>query len=319
MFKIAKKVNSSTSVNASSKAGPNDNENNLFLKDISVFILSNGMGKNRVELFRNALIKSGANIIDEDNEFNAFSDSKINLLILVDESTIKTWCNLDKALLKKKFFSSIRDKYSNLFEETEISTSCFEEVSFRVVTSMWLSECLRQKSFICTKNYEIRPKIIVEKKLSIVNEIGSTNDVLLKRTADHFLDDSGESDPEDTIKKKKINSDCKKTDEIHRTTNDSSYTESEEDNYIRNDFNEENNSKKKFTPDSKTWTCAHSSKEQSVNQNKYLTDKLESILSIYETTNDKYRALSYQKAISALKRCPNQIKTKEVNFFTYFF
>jgi DNA polymerase lambda len=48
-----------------------------------------------------------------------------------------------------------------------------------------------------------------------------------------------------------------------------------------------------------------------VNHNKNLTDKLEAILSIYETTNDKFRALSYQKAIAALKRSPRQIKTKE--------
>ena len=61
-----------------------------------------------------------------------------------------------------------------------------------------------------------------------------------------------------------------------------------------------------------TWTCAHSSKEQTINHNKLLTDKLEDILSIYETTNDKFRALSYQKAILALKRCPYQIRTKEV-------
>ena len=95
-------------------------------------------------------------------------------------------------------------------------------------------------------------------------------------------------------------------------SDDSSYTdESDGEDLFKKNFMELNTNKK-WKPDLKTWTCAHSSKEKDINCNKFLTDKLEDILKIYETTNDKYRALSYQKAIAALKRYPRTIQTKEV-------
>jgi hypothetical protein len=279
------------------------------------------MGKNRVEFFRNALSKTGANILNDESEIDLETTNNKNIshIIVVDESTIKTWLNLDKALVKKKFFTPLRAKYSQFFENTPISPTCFDEASFRVVTSLWLSECLKQKSFVCTKKYELRPAITTEEKIvstSVTNtllakEISLTNDILLKRTADQAKDLSSDSDNEvaggECSKKKRINLDL--------NSGDSSYTDDDDDNdtlMSKHMDEERSNLKQGFIPDSKTWTCAHSSREQAVNHNKFLTDKLESIMSIYETTKEKYRALSYQKAISALKRCPHQIKTKEV-------
>jgi hypothetical protein len=329
MFKIAKKVKSSSPCASSSSctskfenkpSEPRD-ETSLFLKNINVYILSNGMGKNRVEFFKNALSKTGANILNDESEIDLEtkeSNKKISHIIVVDESTIKTWLNLDKALLKKKFFTPLREKYSSFFENTPISPTCFDEASFRVVTSLWLSECIKQKSFVCTKNYELRPTITTEeKKVSTIvtnallaSEISLTNDILLKRTADQAKDLSSDSDNEaaggECSKKKRIN--------LGLNSGDSSYSDDDDDEgtLSKHMDEERSNLKKGFIPDSKTWTCAHSSREQAVNHNKFLTDKLESIMSIYETTKEKYRALSYQKAISALKRCPHQIKTKEV-------
>lgn len=311
MFKIAKKVNSSKSkplvaTTSEIEAKVDDNEASLFLKNINIYILSNGMGKNRVEFFKNALITNGANIMNDESEIdtNNLPNDRIAYIIVVDESTIKTWLNLEKALLKKKFFEPLKIKYSNFFANTPLNIECFEAASFRVVTSLWLSECLKTKSFTYTKKYELRPTLKETNILTIL----ATNDALLKRTVEQAH--SSDSDIEEEtvlVKKKKINLDT--------NSSENSYTESDDaltgakSNYLNE---EENVLKKSFIPDSKTWTCAHSSKEQMVNHNKFLTDKLESILSIYETTNEKYRALSYQKAIAALKRCPHQIKTKEV-------
>ena len=73
---------------------------------------------------------------------------------------------------------------------------------------------------------------------------------------------------------------------------------------------------KYFLENNQSWTCARSSKEQ-VNHNKHITDKLEQMSSIYENTKDKLRAIGYQKAIMALKRCPHEIKSYKVNTFEF--
>ncbi|KAI0209690.1 DNA polymerase lambda [Lamellibrachia satsuma] len=60
-----------------------------------------------------------------------------------------------------------------------------------------------------------------------------------------------------------------------------------------------------------SWICAQSSSQSRENYNKYITDKLEALAQTYENTNDKWRALGYQKGIIALKRHPKEIKTWE--------
>ncbi|XP_026159812.1 DNA polymerase lambda [Mastacembelus armatus] len=49
------------------------------------------------------------------------------------------------------------------------------------------------------------------------------------------------------------------------------------------------------------WVCAHSSQSKSHNFNKDITDKLEVLAKAYTHQGDKWRALSYSKAVNALK------------------
>ncbi|XP_020498481.1 DNA polymerase lambda [Labrus bergylta] len=49
------------------------------------------------------------------------------------------------------------------------------------------------------------------------------------------------------------------------------------------------------------WVCAHSSHSKTNNFNKHLTDKLEVLAKAYTHQGDKWRALSYSKAVNALK------------------
>ncbi|XP_035492874.2 DNA polymerase lambda [Scophthalmus maximus] len=49
------------------------------------------------------------------------------------------------------------------------------------------------------------------------------------------------------------------------------------------------------------WVCAHSSQSKSNNFNKHITDKLEVLAKAYTHQGDKWRALSYSKAVNALK------------------
>lgn len=55
------------------------------------------------------------------------------------------------------------------------------------------------------------------------------------------------------------------------------------------------------TPISGKWVCAQSSKSKSNNFNKHITDKLEVLAKAYTHQGDKWRALSYSKAVNALK------------------
>lgn len=49
------------------------------------------------------------------------------------------------------------------------------------------------------------------------------------------------------------------------------------------------------------WVCAQSSQSKSNNFNKHITDKLEVLAKAYTHQGDKWRALSYSKAVNALK------------------
>ncbi|XP_028269288.1 DNA polymerase lambda [Parambassis ranga] len=54
-------------------------------------------------------------------------------------------------------------------------------------------------------------------------------------------------------------------------------------------------------PISGKWVCAQSSQSKSNNFNKHITDKLEVLAKAYTHQGDKWRALSYSKAVNALK------------------
>jgi len=106
-------------------------------KNKNVFILSNGMGKNRYELFQTSLVQNGANLTDETIgfHFKSSDDSLVDCLIVYDETSLKDWDSVEKALSKKAFFKSLK---------AELDINGFDNV--RIVTAQWLSECLKSKS-----------------------------------------------------------------------------------------------------------------------------------------------------------------------------
>ncbi|KAK7483972.1 hypothetical protein BaRGS_00024856 [Batillaria attramentaria] len=59
------------------------------------------------------------------------------------------------------------------------------------------------------------------------------------------------------------------------------------------------------------WICAQSSKAPKANLNEHITSKLEDMVKNYESTNDKWRAFGYQKAIAALRKHPKEITSWE--------
>ncbi|XP_060097789.1 DNA polymerase lambda isoform X2 [Heteronotia binoei] len=55
------------------------------------------------------------------------------------------------------------------------------------------------------------------------------------------------------------------------------------------------------------WVCAQSSEYKKSNQNRCITEKLEVLAKAYAVQGDKWRALSYSKAINALKSYPKPV------------
>ena len=309
---------------------------------LSVYVLPNGMGKNRAELFKNSLVKNNAKLIDENVELEFdFEETSLQYpkyLIIYDENTIKTWENLDKSLGKKKFFLSIKKE----LEKSECDPKeNYTKLRLKALGSLWLSECLKTKKFVHTENYEMWPLFVNNtfisnecKKITFQKSISTTKDS--QNSEDFFKNDSFDNEKEPNsfrrgIKKAgspKISEDSDdETNKKLKTCVKEPYLEKEISSGSSDDGDNEDISiyyknmlqsnqidekdKKAFKVNTNSWTCAHSSKEQRINHNKKLTDKLESLMLIYENTKDKFRALGYQKAIQALKRCDHPITSFE--------
>lgn len=65
-------------------------------------------------------------------------------------------------------------------------------------------------------------------------------------------------------------------------------------------------------PVSGKWVCAHSSQSKTNNFNKHITDKLEVLAKAYTHQGDKWRALSYSKAVNALKSYHKPVTSYQV-------
>jgi hypothetical protein len=297
-------------------------------KNKNVFILSNGMGKNRYELFQTSLVQNGANLTDETIgfHFKSSDDSLVDCLIVYDETSLKDWDSVEKALSKKAFFKSLK---------AELDINGFDNV--RIVTAQWLSECLKSKSLVSTKNFELSPSKIKENKHAVLNKdknkeinkkilgqsqdsplasassekklLSKSNNIPTKRHAESVS--NGEINETDSKRAKCV---LTKSD-IHKSLNMSD-EDSENDSEMDEFFSANETILSESSPEKKinasSFTCAYSSNEQKINQNKILTDKLEELGEIYSKTKDKFRAISYQKAVLALKHHNGPVTTYEV-------
>lgn len=64
------------------------------------------------------------------------------------------------------------------------------------------------------------------------------------------------------------------------------------------------------------WVCAQSSQSKTSNFNKHITDKLEVLAKAYTHQGDKWRALSYSKAVNTLKSYHKPVTSYQVKSFT---
>lgn len=246
--------------------------NNLF-DGITAYILPNGIGKGRIELFRSNLVKYGACLIDDKTE--AFDDLN-KLYIIFDEGIFEAWTSLEKSLKSKKKIYPIIKKL-------------LEDASIKFIKTSWLSQCLKTKSLYETTQFELKPD---------TEDINS-----LKRLSDPPA--SGQED----IKKARVSSDVNLKHEARLAVEYRSF-ESSLDSFGNSGSDSDDGTKTRIDP--KSWTCAHSSTDQRVNLNQNLIEKLEQMAKVYEATKDKFKVNAYQKAIIGLKQCKSAITSIEV-------
>ncbi|XP_076363905.1 DNA polymerase lambda-like isoform X2 [Tachypleus tridentatus] len=115
------------------------NEEAMFLRDVKAFIIPSGIGHKRLQLFQKQLIKHGGNVEETLTEKTTH--------ILVDESI--EWLKISKILKGNEIFSSV----------TEVG------LPVNVVTTLWLSNSLKEKKYLDCKDFEVRkanPTVIYE-------------------------------------------------------------------------------------------------------------------------------------------------------------
>lgn len=277
----------------------NDLANANLFEYLNVYVVPNGLGKNRINLFKNSLTKYGANLIEDSTDLNLNTtcantnsnefDSNIKFLIIIDETSIKTWSDLEKILTSKKKL------YSNF--KSEIDKNNFQRI--RCVNSQWLSECLKKKSLLSTNGYELKPlrKVLSEKK---------EHNIIKTAQKRHIVQSESENESDEDEFKRPKTSNLTKSDIA--TLLNKSTDETESEYYSANESLDKTSPVKK-TINVNSFACAHSSNEERINHNKFITDKLDELGSIYDKTKDRYRALSYQKASAVLKRHTEAVTT----------
>lgn len=241
------------------------------MKTVTAFIVEAGIGKTRSDLFKKQLKNLGAKTCD------SFDHEKVTHVI-VDEKMNHE--RLSRIL--KLDATSINDK-------------------IKIVKSVWLSSCIRNKTYVDTKNFELIINSVIEIKNSPKIETDScvkneTTDVATNKLSNKSIkihtklktpaeteDGSGESDY-------KPSSDEEFLDDLERSSDHLKSTEN------------------KVLPKG-SWICAQSSSgvQTKSNCNEHITEKLEEMANTYQSMNDKWRAVGYQKAIIALKKHPKEI------------
>uniref|UniRef100_A0A2C9K182 DNA polymerase n=1 Tax=Biomphalaria glabrata TaxID=6526 RepID=A0A2C9K182_BIOGL len=154
-----------------------------------------------------------------------------------------------------------------------------------VVKSSWLSSCLREKKILPFEPYLLRQ--VESHNVSTDNHLKSST----KATS------PGPSQLQTFLNKNKL------------SDSNSNYSSSDEEKEagIKPVIEALTNSKVK----PEKWICAQSSKNPKPNFNTNITDMLEEMAKTYESTNDKWRAFGYQKAIKAIRNYPKPITSWE--------
>uniref|UniRef100_W5LHN1 DNA polymerase lambda n=1 Tax=Astyanax mexicanus TaxID=7994 RepID=W5LHN1_ASTMX len=235
---------------------------NVF-QGVSIHIIPTGIGKARCDIFHQQIVQNGGKVEP------IFSSSCTH--VVVDESVDK-----ERALRLLK---------------TETLPSAVELVKCR-----WLSSCISEKRLVSTEEHSLLTSkspqhvSIEEPKKS---PLGATS--VSEETAPQADPKITQDDPEETVpdtQNEHLEEDGVSQDDLEALISGVKPSAGAPD--------EAQNVLEKLALPGK-WVCAQSSKIKGENHNKHITDKLEQLTKAYTHTGDKWRALSYSKAVNALK------------------
>ncbi|KAK3595810.1 hypothetical protein CHS0354_014626 [Potamilus streckersoni] len=262
------------------KIGSTENVDH-FLSNVRAFILKACIEKARLQIFKTQLTRFGGKDDDvlSDKTTHVIVDDKVDLLKM---------CRI-----------------LQLEKPPDIN----------IVKSSWLSNCFREKRLVDTKDYELDSSNFIKKIDESVKNINkSTNQ---KNQIPCNESETTKNDRQfptvsallSAFQKKEHRSDGADYD------SDSDYVPSDNDEELE-DLTSSSTSTTPSTSPMKAfpkgnWICSQSSKNEKPNFNKHITDKLEEMAQTYSSTNDKWRAFGYQKAIQQLKKLPKQITSWE--------
>ncbi|XP_005091641.1 DNA polymerase lambda [Aplysia californica] len=262
-----------------------------FLAKLMAFILPACIEKARLEIFKTQIVKNGGKIVTEfDSNSNSISH------VIVDDKM-----DMERVMRIMKLDTPPH---------------------VPVVKSMWLSSCLKSKCFLSFQEYELAAKKVSPEVLG--EEQRNTSPVSFNRDAkSNVCLGALENGPQtsDTAGKQHFGRAGFVAGPSHQAStttgdSDSDYIASDDDNdeeqsqAAQTSSNFPLSSQKPMVPVDK-WICAQSSKSPKPNLNKHITDKLEEMVKAYESTNDRWRAFGYQKAVQALRRHPKVISSWE--------
>ncbi|KAJ8389822.1 hypothetical protein AAFF_G00112910 [Aldrovandia affinis] len=173
--------------------------------------------------------------------------------------------------------------------------------TMQLVRSSWLSQCITGKTLLSIADYSLLPDSHLDAHNKEVEEVAHSADECpaaakeIPPPLETNQDDASETFP--AVK------------DEHK----------EEDGVSQNDLDALLNGLQPMAPTSSVaektlsgkWVCAQSSQSKIDNHNKHITDKLEVLAKAYTHQGDKWRALSYSKAINALKSYHKPISSYE--------
>ncbi|XP_076434932.1 DNA polymerase lambda-like [Babylonia areolata] len=283
---VKRSKGSKPKVDCSTKSGTQ------FFEGFVFYILPAGIQKARLQLFRSHLQNHGGCLKDS-------VTNEVTHIIVDDEMSSERMCRIMK-----------------------VDTPPTDRV---ILKTAWLSACLRQKAVATAEDFLLPISVSCKRK-------GSDNDDTTSSTAwNKNQTRTKEIEKEDTpprpeqqfpkvgvmwnaFKSKSKGEESEETDSDYVPSDD----EASDDRVVSTngpstssaDTTPSTSPEKRSVPVGK-WICAQSSKAPKRNLNEHITAKLEEMVKTYESTNDKWRAFGYQKAIAALRRYPKQITSWE--------
>ncbi|XP_072177426.1 DNA polymerase lambda-like isoform X1 [Diadema setosum] len=278
---------------------------------IKVFVLQAGLGKARTDLFKKQLNKHGAQVQ------MAIGDGTTHVIV-DEEMTHPRFCRIMK------------------YEEDKVPKH------FQIIKAKWLSSCLSENLLVDAEEFILAPAPRVEKKAALFRQDDQSGGCSTQDTKEDQSKASTLSrmDQPNTLLNQPSTS---HTFGLTRTTpskkkpvsrgydsDDSNYVPSD-DNIGSGDEDDESDlegngkptsgdgsSSNVSTPNTSpaklprgNWVCSKPSTTHTTVHNEHITEKLEILMKAYENTKDRWRALGYKKAISALKNYGKDVTSWE--------